>query len=80
MPKAPAILQSIYDMEMMGPGFGEVLPWMGGGIATDKSLLPIRRRAADVVVMKRLFVVCPLVTEDLAVGLQTTTVPHNRSQ
>src|SRR6185312_14285488 len=48
------------------PGFGEVLPGMGGGVHADKVVLPVGRRALVIVLLKRLAIIEPVVAEQSA--------------
>ena len=46
-------LQRIDDVQEMRPGFGEILPRMGGGIGTDEMLLPVGGWAVPVMGLER---------------------------
>ena len=46
-------LERVDDMQVMRPGFGEILPWMRGRISRDEALRPVGRRALLVMALER---------------------------
>ena len=67
-------LQGFDDVQVMRPGFGEILPRMRRRIGADEIVLPVRRRARGVVVLQRLPVIQPLVAEDRTKVIQLAAV------
>ena len=57
-------LQSVHDVQVVSPAFGEVLPRVGSGIGADELLLPILSRTPIVVPPQGFGIVLALVSED----------------
>src|SRR5690606_3165036 len=61
-------LQRIHNVQIMCPGFGEVLPRMGPGIATYMTFLPIGQRAVRIMRSQGCGIVTALIAEHLPEG------------
>ncbi len=59
-------LERVDDVQIVGPGLGEILPRMGTRISADEAVHPVRRRTFAVVALERHGVVLRLVAEGLA--------------
>ena len=49
--------ERVDDMQVMRPGFGEILPRVRGRVGRNEALRPIRRRAVLVVALQSFFIV-----------------------
>src|SRR5690349_999784 len=61
-------------MEIMRPGLGPILPWMGGCVSADEVLRPIGRRTIGVVRLKCLSISNGVIPENGAAFAQASTV------
>src|ERR1700756_1421391 len=66
--KISSHLQGVDNMEIMGPGLGEILPCVHRGISRNILLLPIGWRSILVVALQRSLIVIPIVAKELAEG------------
>ena len=69
-------LQRVDHVEVVRPGFGQVLPRMRAGVGGDETLLPIRRRPVGVMALQRRAVVLALVAEQLPERLDVGRIAH----
>ena len=63
-------------MQIVGPGFGPILPRMSGRIGADIVLLPIRRCAILVMRLQRLAIIHAVIAKNRAALVQPPTVAH----
>ena len=79
-PERARRFERVHDVEVMGPGFGEILPRMRGCVSRDKALRPIGGGALLVVALQRRFIVLRIVSERRAALLELAAVSTRMSQ
>jgi hypothetical protein len=75
-PERARRLERIDDMEIVGPGLGEILPRMRSCVSRDEAPRPIGGSALLVVALKRRLVVLRIVSERRAALFESAAVAH----